>query len=432
MTRGALVLFEDSLAGRFEPLALTRSVAGLRLGAWTHRERWTLRFPERSARLACREAVAAVEAETGEWNGVNEFRPEDTLFVAAALGRAPMVAGRIAELEPGDALLAGGRLAAARAAGDTAVRLGVALREAAGDGFAPIAPPDGEGIARDLGLRAHAVDVEWPRTLADLIGRNADAVAEDAATYESLLPAPSATPFPGVHCVRPDRIRLGEAVRLDPGVVLDASEGPILLGARTRVMAGAAVAGPLAAGADCLIRPLARLRASSLGPMCRVGGEVEGSVVLGWSNKQHDGFLGHSYLGAWVNLGAATDTSDLKNDYGPVRVTVAGETIDTGERHVGSLIGDHTKTAIHTRLNTGSVIGVACNVLGADFPPKCVPSFCWGGDGRWSEYRLGKALEVARRVTERRAHVLGTAETGLLAALHAATAAARLAFLRGA
>jgi UDP-N-acetylglucosamine diphosphorylase/glucosamine-1-phosphate N-acetyltransferase len=430
VTPGLLVLFEDALAARFEPVALTRSVAGLRHGAWTHRERQERLFPDRAIALVARGAVEGVERAAGEWAAVGEIPPADAIFVAAALGRVPAaVRAAIAELPPGHALVAEGRLVAARAAGDSAVRLAAALKAAAGSGFGVAGASDAAPLVREAGLRARDVDVRWPGTLVDLLGSNADAIAEDAAAYDRLLPSPDPFAHPGAHFVRPDRIRAAEGVRIDPGAVLDASEGPILVGPRTRVFSGAVLTGPLAIGPDCRIKPLARVSATSAGPACRIGGEVDGSIVLGHSNKQHDGFLGHSYLGAWVNLGAATDTSDLKNDYGPVRVTVAGETIDTGERHVGSLIGDHTKTAIHTRLNTGSVIGVGCNVLGADFPPKAIPSFCWGGDGSWSEYRLDKALQVARLVMERRDVRLDAEGEKLLTALHAATAASRRDFL---
>jgi UDP-N-acetylglucosamine diphosphorylase/glucosamine-1-phosphate N-acetyltransferase len=167
----------------------------------------------------------------------------------------------------------------------------------------------------------------------------------------------------------------------------------------------------------------------SLGPVCKVGGEVDASIVQGWSNKQHDGFLGHSYVGCWVNLGAATDTSDLKNDYGLVRLTIAGEVRDTGSRHVGSLIGDHAKTAIHTRLNTGTVIGVSANVFCVGFPDRETPSFTWGGGADRQEYRLGKAVRVAAEVTARRGVVFAPADEGLFARLHQETEERRLAWI---
>jgi UDP-N-acetylglucosamine diphosphorylase/glucosamine-1-phosphate N-acetyltransferase len=196
-------------------------------------------------------------------------------------------------------------------------------------------------------------------------------------------------------------------------------------------MANSVLRGPVAIGRDCVIRSLSRLADGvSLGPVCRIGGEVDAVIVQGYSNKQHDGFLGHSYLGEWVNLGAATDTSDLKNDYGSVRIVVAGATIDTQSRSVGSLIGDHSKTAIHTSLNTGTVIGVSSNVFGSGFPPKEIPSFTWGGGGPdWQEYQPKRALEVARRVMERRRVVLTETTAELLGRVYQATRHRRRACL---
>jgi len=169
----------------------------------------------------------------------------------------------------------------------------------------------------------------------------------------------------------------------------------------------------------------------SLGPATRVGGEISASIVQGYSNKQHDGFLGHSYLGCWVNLGAATDTSDLRNDYGDVTLILAGKPVPTGRRGVGSLIGDHTKTAIHTRLNTGSVIGVSANVLAPDFPDRETPSFTWGGGAARAEYRLPKAVRVAMTVTARRGVEFGPADEALFARIHRATAERRRAWIEG-
>jgi UDP-N-acetylglucosamine diphosphorylase/glucosamine-1-phosphate N-acetyltransferase len=227
-------------------------------------------------------------------------------------------------------------------------------------------------------------------------------------------------------------MRFGADVRIDPGAVLDAREGPIALGAGTRISAGSVVIGPVAAGPDCLLKPAARVFGGvSLGPATKVGGEVYASIVQGFSNKQHDGFLGRSYLGCWVNLGAATDTSDLRNDYGNVTLALAGESVPTGRRGVGSLIGDHTRTAIHTRLNTGTVLGVSANVLAPDFPARETPSFTWGGGATRAEYRLSKAVQVAMTVTGRRGVEFGPVEEALFARIHRATAERRRIWLEG-
>ncbi len=415
MADASLILFEDDRAGWFEPVALTRSVARLRVGVWTHHERWARLFPERDAGVVVRGALAEVEREAGGWEAVNDVPAADTLFVAAALGRHEAWIEAVRSLAPGRALLAGGRLVAMRADADAAPRIGAALAEWIGEGLMPTADGDAADFVRELGLEPRELDAEVPTTLVDLMAANADAIEADFAAYEPLMAPPDPAEFPGVHFLAPERIRLAEGVRLDPGVVLDAREGPILLGPRSEVHAASVIVGPVAVGADGRIKPMSRLSDGvSLGPVTRVGGELDATIVQGFSNKQHDGFLGHSYLGCWVNLGAATDTSDLKNDYGPVRIVLAGRTVDTGRRGVGSLLGDHVKTAIHTRLNTGTVIGPCCNVFGAGVPPRAVPAFSWGGGDEWTAYRADKAVQVAAIVMDRRGRRLGPAEEALL------------------
>jgi UDP-N-acetylglucosamine diphosphorylase/glucosamine-1-phosphate N-acetyltransferase len=156
---------------------------------------------------------------------------------------------------------------------------------------------------------------------------------------------------------------------------------------------------------------------TSIGPLCKVGGEIENSIVLGFSNKQHDGFLGHSYLGAWVNLGADTNTSDLKNNYGNVRVQLGGEAIDTGRMFLGALIGDHAKTGINTMLNTGTIVGVSANVFGAGFPSKSIAPFSWGGAEGYQRFEIDKAIELARTVMARRNVTFTDADETLLRTL---------------
>jgi UDP-N-acetylglucosamine diphosphorylase/glucosamine-1-phosphate N-acetyltransferase len=433
MARSTLILFEDAAAGHFEPLALTRSVARLRLGRWTHRERWRRRCPDRSLGLLVRGYLSELEAADGGWAFVNEAPPEgDTLFVAAALADPLEDFGKaVRELEPGRALLADGRLLAARATGGTASRLATILRELAGEGpFPASSRPDWPALLSDLGITPEDAAVVPLRTPVDLMALNGAAIDADFASVESELPPPDPAAHPGVQFLAPERIRMDEGVRLDPGVVLDAREGTIHLGPRTRVMANSLITGPVTVGSDCTIRALSRVTDGvSLGPHSRIGGEVASTIVLGFSNKQHDGFVGHSVLGSWVNLGAATDTSDLKNDYGNVRIVLAGETLDTGSRHVGSLIGDHSKTGIHTMLNTGTVVGVSSNVFGAGFTPKEIPSFVWGGGSDWREYRMKKALQVAKVVTSRRGVEFRPLDEEVLTRVREATAGRRRAML---
>jgi UDP-N-acetylglucosamine diphosphorylase/glucosamine-1-phosphate N-acetyltransferase len=140
----------------------------------------------------------------------------------------------------------------------------------------------------------------------------------------------------------------------------------------------------------------------SIGKVCKIGGEVEDTIVHPYTNKQHSGFLGHSYLGSWINIGADTNNSDLQNNYGPITVQVNGRRINSGKQFVGLMMGDHSKTAINTMFNTGTVIGFSSNVFGAEFPPKYFPSFGWGGNESMQEYKLSKAIETAKAVFARR------------------------------
>jgi UDP-N-acetylglucosamine diphosphorylase/glucosamine-1-phosphate N-acetyltransferase len=167
------------------------------------------------------------------------------------------------------------------------------------------------------------------------------------------------------------------------------------------VLAGARLEGPLYVGPESRLLGGA-YSGLSAGPRCRLRGEIEASVILGYSNKAHEGFLGHAYVGRWVNLGAATTNSDLKNNYGPVRIAGPNGPTDTGLVKLGCLLGDHVKTAIGTRINTGSVVGAGANLFGDPAPPSWVPPFSWGSSPGAEVYELERFLSVASTVHERR------------------------------
>ncbi len=209
--------------------------------------------------------------------------------------------------------------------------------------------------------------------------------------------------YDGAYFLEKENIYMEDGAVIYPGVVLDASDGPIFIGENVKILPNASIQGPAFIGDNSIIKMGATLyHNTNVGRICKVGGEVEDSVIHSFSNKQHEGFLGHSYLGSWVNLGAGTSNSDLKNNYGTIKVTINGEIIDTGSQFVGLTMGDHSKSAINTTFNTGSVVGVCCNIFGAGFPPRYVPSFSWGGTDALTTYDLERSLEVARRVEARR------------------------------
>jgi UDP-N-acetylglucosamine diphosphorylase/glucosamine-1-phosphate N-acetyltransferase len=199
-------------------------------------------------------------------------------------------------------------------------------------------------------------------------------------------------------------LRLHESARIDPYTVFDTTNGPIVIGPKVWVQPFTRVEGPCYVGPETqLFR--ANIRGSvSIGPNCRIGGEVEDSIVHGFSNKYHEGFLGHAYVGEWVNLGAITSNSDLRNDYGEVFVPLQGDPIPTGQAKVGCFIGDHTRTGMGSMLNTGTAIGVMCNVLPAGvLLPKHVPSFTAVLYGRVGPgFSLEQMFATARIVMGRR------------------------------
>jgi UDP-N-acetylglucosamine diphosphorylase/glucosamine-1-phosphate N-acetyltransferase len=199
---------------------------------------------------------------------------------------------------------------------------------------------------------------------------------------------------------------------IEPGVVFDLTHGPVVIEGGAEIRAGTRLEGPLWIGANARVLG-GELRGSAIGPHCNVRGEMACTVFLGYSNKAHDGFLGHTVVGRWVNLGADTITSNLKNTYGPVRLEVAGSAIDTGQQFLGTLAGDHAKTAIGTLLGTGTVVGAGANVFDSVRTPKYVAPFAWGGAGSARMSREG-FLKIVERVMPRRDVTLTDAMRGVL------------------
>jgi UDP-N-acetylglucosamine diphosphorylase/glucosamine-1-phosphate N-acetyltransferase len=244
---------------------------------------------------------------------------------------------------------------------------------------------------------AHEVDGLVLRGTYDLLTALEQFLAIDCADF---LVAPSdGVPEGSVVLGDPAHlICLGASV--EPGVVFDLRHGAVVVDQASEIRSGTRLEGPIYVGPNTRVLG-GFLRGSVFGPECRARGEISGSVFLGFANKSHDGFVGHSVVGQWVNLGAGTTTSNLKNTYGPVRLEVDGERIETGRLNLGSLIGDHAKTAIGTLLATGSVISAGANVFGPPAAPKYVPPFAWGclGSERMTEEGF---LRIAERVMGRR------------------------------
>jgi len=259
------------------------------------------------------------------------------------------------------------------------------------------AVPAGQTWTGPVG-NAQAVNVEGVllRGVYDLVSALDELLREDAIR---LLGDSDAVPKGSIVVGDPAWISVREAM-IEPGVIFDTRNGPVVLESGVEVRSGARLEGPLWVGANTRLVG-GPIRNSAIGPWCVVRGELSTTTMLGYANKSHEGFVGHSVLGRWVNLGAGTITSNLKSTYGPVRLRVNSVDLETGHQFLGSLIGDHAKTAIGTLLDTGSVVGAGANVFEGSRPPKYVPPFAWGGAGS-ERMTQQKFLEIVERVLPRR------------------------------
>jgi len=366
----ALYLLEPESPGRaWAPFAGVRPIAELRAGIWKVRERW--------------EAAAGRDATALLGEHAAGFTESDEPAV-----RAPMTI-------EGPALVAASWFAPTGVPVDpppgtrrlTHDKETVGWLVASGERWT--GPHEHGSALRIEGVRLHGT--------YDLLTALEQLLIADCADF---LAAPhGGVPEGSLVLGDPSHlISLGGTV--EPGVVFDVRQGAVVLDQGAEVRSGSRLEGPIYVGPGTRILG-GFVRGSVFGPECRIRGEVSASVFLGFANKSHDGFVGHSVIGHWVNLGAGTTTSNLKNTYGPVRLDVDGERIETGRLNLGSLVGDHAKTAIGTMLATGTVISAGANVFGPGNPPKYVPPFAWGCPGaeRMSEDGF---LRIAERVMARR------------------------------
>jgi UDP-N-acetylglucosamine diphosphorylase/glucosamine-1-phosphate N-acetyltransferase len=249
----------------------------------------------------------------------------------------------------------------------------------------------------------------------DLFVKNAEALNLD---FEMLSAGRQSTPISNTVTVIGSRERVFlEEGAIAEACILNTTAGPVYLGKNSEVMEGAAIRGPFSLGEGSTVKMNAKIYgATTIGPHCKMGGEISNSVVFGYSNKAHDGFLGNSVIGEWCNLGADTNNSNLKNNYANVNLYSYSNSkpVDTGLQFCGLIMGDHSKSGINTMFNTGTVAGVGCNIFGGGFPPVMIPNFSWGGSEGFSIYNLEKFFETAGKVYERRGLKFTDQEKSLL------------------
>jgi UDP-N-acetylglucosamine diphosphorylase/glucosamine-1-phosphate N-acetyltransferase len=382
-----LVVFEDAGYRNLLPLVYVRATFDLRCGHDALLDKIEAAVGRPADALFVRPTIAAAVAERGPRPVNTHPSGEEQLWINGRLMlRQPL------DMPLNSAAWRGDTLLAARLDEKTAAALRADVLQQPGQ----IAPILSACQPADIPAES-AVLIEYPWDLVD--ENQAEIIRQAEAGRQEII----ARPDPGAHLVNESAIGIGAGSRIKPGVVLDADDGPIVIGENVTVHANATVMGPCTIGHRCVIRPGAVIRGgTSLGPDSRVGGEIVCTIFQGRANKQHDGFLGHSYVGQWANLGADTVNSNLKNTYGPIKVPINGRLIDTGRTFVGAFIGDHVKTGIRTALPTGCVLGFASSIFVGGHAPKFVPSFCWLTDTGAQTNDPTRALAVARTVTGRR------------------------------
>jgi len=415
-----LCLFEDDHVGGLRPLVETRATYDLRLGMRTLLETTRDAFEADALLLHARPLVASVTAQTHEDATVNvlpdgtdvlfvngRYVAEDDNFVQTLRDRVGSDTGH-AFVQDDTLVAAWVPKAATHLPDDLLSR-------------APLHADPFSDLPTTTVDEATLVDRPWHllNTLRPALERDVAARME-APSSRPLSARPHASVHESAIGLRPGQIYLGQGAEVRPGAILDAEDGPIYVDANATIFEHAVVKGPCYVGPKTQVKVGANIKGSAFGYYCKVGGEVHDTVLHSLSNKSHPGFLGHSYLGRWCNLGADTNNSNLKNDYGDVSAYAPTEATfeSTGRQFAGLFMGDHSKCGINTMFNTGTVVGTCCNVYGGDFPPRYLPPFSWGGPSTgFTTYRLDKALEVAERVMARRDTPFTDADRTLLTAL---------------
>ncbi|QJW88376.1 glucose-1-phosphate thymidylyltransferase [Spirosoma taeanense] len=394
-----LILFDDpAIRPALLPFTFTRPVADIRVGILTITEKWTLKLRTEPSFLA--ESYLRVKYPLQ--------LTTDNLFINGAVCPTDELVDRIKTLSLGESLISPGGLL-------------LALRTDRN-------PTEADQL---LDIPQHTTTFDEPvptlRQLWSIIAAHGNQLRADFTLITAGRQSqPITDPF--TRCYAPENIFLEEGATVRASI-LNAEDGPIYIGRNASISEGSVVIGPFALGEGSMVHYNSKMRKNtSVGPYCKIGGEVANSILFANSNKGHEGYLGDSVVGEWCNLGAGTNTSNLKNDYSTVKLHsyVTNDLVDTGRMFCGLIMGDYTRTGIGTMFNTGTVVGVNVNVFGSGLPPKHVPSFSWGGaqDG-FSLYRIEKALRVADEAFKRRERLFDMVEEDILRAVFNAEQANR-------
>ncbi len=377
------ILFDDYSRHDLLPFTFTKPICEIRIGILTIKEKWE------------KYLNAPVSFQTQEYLSEKyaKILSSENVYINGKICPNDFLINEIAQLNLNTSIKAGNDL--------------IAFKTSSQDAF------DSEKelkVATEVEKKYISVKQPW-----DIFSKNGEALKQD---FEFLTKGKKSQPLSTTNTV------IGNAadVFLEEGAIVEASilntkSGPIYIGVDAEIMEGSVVRGPFAICEHSALKLSTKIYGpTTIGPHSKVGGEINNSVIFGYSNKAHDGFLGNSVVGEWCNLGADTNNSNLKNNYGNVKLyNYRKETsVETGLQFCGLMMGDHSKCGINTMFNTGTVVGVGANIFGGNFPPTHIPSFSWGGGDDFEDYKLDKMFETTERVYARRSMTLTEIEKNIL------------------
>ncbi|MEN9323508.1 MAG: hypothetical protein RL699_1288 [Bacteroidota bacterium] len=375
------ILFDGPARNALLPLTFTRPVADIRVGILTIREKWEKYLGSTTTTLT--------EEYLSEKFPMVEM--EENVMINASYLPTPELVELIQDLGPNQAVFQG----------ENVVAFYTTESQEAVD----------FDTYESIEFSGDCLSIEHPW---DIFQKNEAALRAD---FDFLTEDRSSQPIPkSVNVIAPEQIFIEEGAKLE-FVTLNASTGPIYIGKDTEIMEGSVIRGPFALCDHAVVKLATKIYgATTVGPHCRVGGEVNNSVLFSYSNKGHDGFLGNAVLGEWCNIGADSNNSNLKNNYEEVKLWSYEKEgfVKTGLQFCGLIMGDHSKCAINTMFNTGTVVGVSANIFGSGFPRNFVPSFTWGGAQGFTTYITKKAFETARIAMSRRSVEFDEVEARIL------------------
>ena len=396
-----ICIYEDSGCNNLLPMVYMRPVYDLFCGIVSLQEKLIRNFPKSSITLHTRSVLESVVRDRYPDCLVNDF-PAELKEIVFINGRTLLSSETaLNKLGKNQSFTINNKVVAARLSGDLLSTIIKKVRN---------------GITFDIDettIEKQKIDGVLVEYIWDLIQANSDQIRSD---FTFATEGKVGSVIDDGTVIEDQNVFIDKTAKIFPQVIVDGSNGPVFIDRNAVIQPHVYIQGPVYIGPSVLIKAGAQIYSgSSIAEGCKIGGEVNNSIISAWSNKAHNGYLGTSYVGSWVNIGAGTNNSNLKNNYGTVKLTVNGEFVDTGLQFMGLIMGDHSKCGINTTFNTGTTVGINCNLYGSAIHKKHISSFTWGcAVDDYTTYKLDKALSVNKTVMSRRQHNLSKYEKELL------------------